>query len=70
MNRDPWGCGESTRADSGAARTGVRAVGMIDRDGIRLRWETLGCKLDERGQRLFAAKATRNINRVKEGSLG
>jgi hypothetical protein len=28
---------------------------MIDRDGIRLRWETLGCKLDERGQRLFAA---------------
>jgi hypothetical protein len=28
---------------------------MIDRDGIRLRWDTLGCKLDERGQRLFAA---------------
>ena len=28
---------------------------MIDQDGIRLRWETLGCKLDERGQRLFAA---------------
>ena len=28
---------------------------MIDREGIRLRWETLGCKLDERGQRLFAA---------------
>ena len=28
---------------------------MIDSDGIRLRWETLGCKLDERGQRLFAA---------------
>ncbi len=28
---------------------------MIDRDGIKLRWETLGCKLDERGQRLFAA---------------
>ena len=28
---------------------------MIDRDGIRLRWETLGCKLDEREQRLFAA---------------
>ena len=28
---------------------------MIDRDGIRLRWETLGRKLDERGQRLFAA---------------
>ncbi len=28
---------------------------MIDREGIKLRWETLGCKLDERGQRLFAA---------------
>jgi hypothetical protein len=28
---------------------------MIDREGIRVRWETLGCKLDERGQRLFAA---------------
>jgi hypothetical protein len=28
---------------------------MIDRDAIRLRWETLGSKLDERGQRLFAA---------------
>ena len=27
---------------------------MIDRDGITVRWETLGCKLDERGQRLFA----------------
>jgi hypothetical protein len=32
---------------------------MIDRDGIRLRWETLGCKLDERGQRLFAANEVR-----------
>ena len=30
-------------------------VGMIDRDAIRQRWETLGSKLDERGQRLFAA---------------
>lgn len=28
---------------------------MIDRDAIRLRWESLGSKLDERGQRLFAA---------------
>ena len=28
---------------------------MIDRDAIRLRWETLGSKLDEWGQRLFAA---------------
>jgi hypothetical protein len=32
---------------------------MIDREGIRLRWETLGCKLDERGQRLFAANEVR-----------
>ena len=32
---------------------------MIDRDRIRLRWETLGCKLDEREQRLFAANEVR-----------
>ncbi len=28
---------------------------MIDEDGIKLRWEAIGCKLDERGRRLFAA---------------
>ena len=28
---------------------------MIDEDGIRRRWESIGCKLDERGRRLFAA---------------
>jgi hypothetical protein len=28
---------------------------MIDIDAIRLRWEAVGAKLDERGQRLFAA---------------
>jgi len=28
---------------------------MIDEDGIRLRWESMGSKLDERGRRLFAA---------------
>ena len=28
---------------------------MIDRQGIQQRWDTLGSKLDERGQRLFAA---------------
>jgi hypothetical protein len=28
---------------------------MIDKDAIRLRWEAVGAKLDERGQRLFAA---------------
>jgi hypothetical protein len=32
---------------------------MIDREGIRLRWGALGCKLDERGQRLFAANEVR-----------
>ena len=28
---------------------------MIDEDGISQRWESIGCKLDERGRRLFAA---------------
>ena len=28
---------------------------MIDKDAIRLRWQAVGAKLDERGQRLFAA---------------
>ena len=28
---------------------------MIDEDGIRQRWESIGSKLDERGRRLFAA---------------
>ena len=32
---------------------------MIDRQGIQQRWETLGAKLDERGQRLFAANEVR-----------
>ena len=39
----PFGC-EETYLD-----------GMIDKDAIRLRWEAVGAKLDERGQRLFAA---------------
>ena len=30
-------------------------VGMIDADGIRQWWERVGCKLDERGRRLWAA---------------
>jgi len=33
--------------------------GMIDRQAIRLRWELVGSKLDERGQRLFAAGEAR-----------
>src|SRR5437588_4513806 len=28
---------------------------MIDEEAIRQRWEGVGCKLDERGRRLFAA---------------
>lgn len=28
---------------------------MIDEDGIRQRWERIGCKFDERGRRLWAA---------------
>ena len=32
---------------------------MIDRQGIQQRWETLGSKLDEREQRLFAANEVR-----------
>jgi hypothetical protein len=34
-------------------------LGMIDRQGILLRWELVGSKLDERGQRLFAAGEAR-----------
>ena len=32
---------------------------MIDEDAIRYRWRTVGCRLDERGRRLFAAAETR-----------
>lgn len=32
---------------------------MIDEDGIRYRWETVGSKLDERGRRLLAAGEVR-----------
>jgi hypothetical protein len=32
---------------------------MIDKDAIRQRWEAVGSKLDERGQRLFAAVEVR-----------
>ena len=28
---------------------------MIDEDGIRQRWESIGSRLDERGRRLWAA---------------
>jgi hypothetical protein len=32
---------------------------MIDEDGIRQRWEAVGCTLDERGRRLFGAAEVR-----------
>jgi hypothetical protein len=32
---------------------------MIDEDAIRQRWEAVGSKLDERGQRLFAVVEVR-----------
>jgi len=35
------------------------AVSMIDLQGIRLRWELVGSKLNERGQRLFAGAEAR-----------
>jgi hypothetical protein len=54
VNGDPW----TWRIDSGGF-LGVAnrriASAMIDEDGIRQRWESIGCKLDERGRRLFAA---------------
>src|SRR3954463_6200858 len=33
---------------------------MID-EGIRIRWETVGSKLDERGRRLFSAGEVRSV---------
>ena len=32
---------------------------VVDRQAIRQRWELVGSKLDERGQRLFAASEAR-----------
>jgi hypothetical protein len=34
-------------------------VGMIDTQAIRKRWDTVGSKLDERGQRVFASGEVR-----------
>src|SRR3974377_2571001 len=36
---------------------------MIERDGIRVRWEADGSKRDERGRRLFAASEVRAAGR-------
>src|SRR5271166_6882414 len=36
---------------------------MIDEAAIRLRWETVGARLDERGRRLFAAAEVRSAGR-------
>ena len=36
---------------------------MIDEAGIRLRWDMVGSRLDERGRRLFAAAEVRSVGR-------
>ena len=36
---------------------------MIDETAIRLRWDTVGSRLDERGRRLFAAAEVRTAGR-------
>ena len=54
MNRDPWAWRIDSGGFLGVANRRI-ASGMIDEDGIRQRWESIGCKLDERGRRLFAA---------------
>jgi hypothetical protein len=36
---------------------------MIDEAAIRLRWDTVGLRLDERGRRLFAAAEVRSAGR-------
>lgn len=40
---------------------------MIDADAIRYRWETVGCKLDDRGRRNFAAAEARAAGWVPAG---
>src|SRR5271165_6930980 len=42
-----------------ALRIGDMRIGMIDCQAIRKRWEAVGSKLDERGQRVFAAGEVR-----------
>ena len=43
---------------------------MIDEDAIRFRWETVGCKLDERG-RVFAAAEVKSAGRgCRRGGSG
>ena len=50
------------RIDSGGFRHDANrriALAMSDEVGIKMRWESMGCKLDERGRRLFAANEVR-----------
>ena len=49
-------CGDVTRG-GGIPGAALRryASGMIDREAIRKRWESVGCKLGERERRMFAA---------------
>ena len=60
MNRDLCACDLVTQ--HGGIPLGCEQgypVGMIDRQAIRLRWDAVGAKLDERGRRLFAAAEVR-----------
>ena len=51
---DPWAWRIDSGGFPGVANRRI-ASAMIDEDGIRQRWESIGCKLGERGRRLFAA---------------
>jgi hypothetical protein len=42
---------------------GLEMIWIIDAAAIRLRWEAVGSKLDERGRRLFAAAEVRAAGR-------
>ena len=60
MNRGLCACDLVThhgRIPSGGEQ--VYLGDMIDKDAIRLRWDAVGAKLDERGKRLFAAAEVR-----------
>jgi hypothetical protein len=54
VNRDPWAWRIDSGGFLGVANRRIASV-MVDEDGIRQRWASIGCKLDERGRRLFAA---------------
>ena len=55
------------RIDSGVGDSCFRRTGLVDRmideAAIRLRWDAVGSRLDERGRRLFAAAEVRSAGR-------